>query len=75
MRKPPVLSVSRKFNNLFAAMTQVVAAPAFVSVFDSRAFIERVNSVIYAVVRESGGVYMPRGAASAQTVDRDWEEF
>jgi methyl-accepting chemotaxis protein len=82
MLKLPHLSISTKLYGLFAAMTLIIAALAFVSVFNSRSFIElereiesasigarnveRVNSLIYAVVMDSRGIYMSPDTATAK---------
>jgi methyl-accepting chemotaxis protein len=82
MFKLPQLSISTKLYGLFTAMTLIIAALAFISVFNSRSFmerereietasigarnVERVNSLIYAVVMESRGVYMSPDVATAK---------
>jgi methyl-accepting chemotaxis protein len=82
MLKLPEFSISTKLYGLFAAMTLLVASLAFISIYNSRAFIERereietaaigarnverVNSLIYAVVMESRGVYMSPDTATAK---------
>ena len=82
MFKIPQLSISTKLYSLFAAMTVIIAVLALVSVFNSRSFmerekeieiasigarnVERVNSLIYAVVMESRGIYMSPDTATAK---------
>ncbi len=82
MLKLPQLSISTKLYGLFTAMTLIIAALAFISVFNSRSFmerereietasigarnVERVNSLIYAVVMESRGIYMSTNSETAK---------
>jgi methyl-accepting chemotaxis protein len=82
MPKLPQLSISAKLYGLFAAMTLIIAVFAIVSVLNNRSFmerereiesaavgarnVERVNSLIYAVVMESRGVYMAQDTATAK---------
>ena len=82
MIKLPQLSIATKLYGLFTAMTLVIATLAVVSVFNSQSFmklereiesasvgarnVERVNSLIYAVVMESRGVYMSQDVATAK---------
>jgi methyl-accepting chemotaxis protein len=82
MSKLPQLSISKKLYGLFAAMTVIIAVLAAVSVFNNRSFmereqeiesaaigarnVERVNSLIYAVVMESRGIYMASNVETAK---------
>ena len=82
MFKIPQLSISTKLYGLFAAMTLIIAVLATVSVLTSRSFmerekeietasigarnVERVNSLIYAVVMESRGIYMSPNSEAAK---------
>lgn len=82
MLKLPQLSISTKLYGLFTAMTLIIATLAFVSVFNNRSFmerereiesaaigarnVERVNSLIYAVVMESRGIYMSPNTETAK---------
>ena len=82
MLKLPQFSISTKLYGVFAAMTLIIVVIAAVSLLNNRSFIERereietaalgarnverVNSLIYAVVMESRGVYMSPDIATAK---------
>jgi len=82
MSKLSQLSISTKLYGLFAAMTAIIAVLALVSVLNNRSFmerereiesaaigarnVERVNSLIYAVVMESRGIYMSPNTETAK---------
>lgn len=82
MKRLSELSISTKLYALFAAMTIIIVVLAGVAVYSSRAQlalekevesaalgsrnVERVNSLIYAVVMESRGIYMSSDIATAK---------
>jgi methyl-accepting chemotaxis protein len=82
MPKFPQFSIATKLYGLFAAITAIIAVLAFVSVFNNRSFmerereiesaaigarnVERVNSLIYAVVMDSRGIYMSPNTETAK---------
>jgi methyl-accepting chemotaxis protein len=82
MKRLNELSISTKLYALFAALTTIIVVLASVAVLSSRAQlalekevesaalgsrnVERVNSLIYAVVMESRGIYMSPDIATAK---------